>query len=96
MKKIVMILVLVLVLSGCAPCFVIPDEPIFKEFSIIQLPDGVCMENPDFVIFQGNVDMLWNYASELRILLEEIQSGVKAVDVDSDKVVAIGEIKPDK
>ena len=88
MKKIAVILVLIWVLFGCAPRFVIPDEPVYKGFSIIQLPDGVCMENPDFVIFQGNIDMLWNYARELRTLLEEIQSGGKAIDVDSDKVIA--------
>jgi len=96
MKKIVMILVLILALSGCTPRFTIPDEPIYKEFSIVQLQDSVCMENADFVIFQSNVDKLWTHKNELRKLLEDIQSGMTAVEVDSDRIVAVWEIKPDK
>uniref|UniRef100_A0A6M3L9B6 Uncharacterized protein n=1 Tax=viral metagenome TaxID=1070528 RepID=A0A6M3L9B6_9ZZZZ len=87
-KLLITILIIVFVFIGCTmQKFTIPDEPIYKEFSITRYQDGVCMETADFVIFQSNIDKLWNYVSELRILLEELQSGVKAVEANSNGVV---------
>ncbi|MFH1409031.1 MAG: hypothetical protein ABIH34_03935 [Nanoarchaeota archaeon] len=92
MKKIVMVLI-ILALSGCVPHFTIPDKPTFEQFSIIPLEGGVCMEDSDFVIFTSNVDKMWNYAGELRKLLEEIQSGVKSVEIYSEGDIARNQIK---
>ena len=88
--KILAIFVTLMIIVGCTgKAFVIPDEPIYRELNIFKFADGVCMENPDFDIWVSNQKKLWDHKNELRKLLEDIQSGTKAVEIDSsDEVVA--------
>jgi len=89
MKNLAIFTFLMLTMGCVGQTFVIPDEPIYKELNIIKFSDGICMENADFEIWLSNQKKLWEHKEALRKLLEEIQRGTKAVEINySDEIVA--------
>lgn len=73
--KLTTIIIALMLLAGCfSPARItIPDEPKFKQFSVYQGENGICMEDEDVAILYKNIGALKTYSDELRRLLTDLR-----------------------
>jgi len=69
MKK--LILIAILILSGCSMKFTIPDEPRYRDLRAYQLENLVCFDLEGIGILQSNIRAMKEYSDKMRKILED-------------------------
>jgi hypothetical protein len=67
-----MLLLMVMVI-GCAHRVVIPDEPNVEMVEVVYLEDGICMDTDNVQILWNNLQKMKAYCDEMRKELEKCQ-----------------------
>ena len=66
-----LILIAILILSGCAAKFTIPDEPQYRNLRVYQVENLVCFDSEGMGILQSNIRMMKEYSDKMRKILED-------------------------
>ena len=67
------LLILLVLLTSCAPKFTLPDEPKFKEMYVFQFDGMVCFDKEGMGLLQHNIKLQKEYADKMRKILEDLQ-----------------------
>uniref|UniRef100_A0A6M3J758 Lipoprotein n=1 Tax=viral metagenome TaxID=1070528 RepID=A0A6M3J758_9ZZZZ len=73
MKRLVLIMVVLFFLFGCAPRFTIPDEPKYKDMYAYPIQGAVCFDKEGWDILSGNILLQKEYAEKLKKILEDLK-----------------------